>query len=279
MSASEFAFLSLGLVLGGLSGAALVEILRSRPIAQREVRVTVAPDSVARRRAVTLSEDAFSGPPTAVAAGGPADQGEVTAAGARAQADSNDRSPLPPVGAGDPGSSGHGTAGVRQGVVSGAGASQRSQRTAQPAPAGEAATGRVRGQAATRRAAGVVASGPASEQAVAGSAGGEAAGGGVSSGSTAPRRRGGRGAAATAPPTRTRSVDSTGRPVMAVDVPSGMDEMLASLRRASARAGASGEAAESGGRRRSSAAGEPGSASAPRRRVSAGAARAAEGPA
>ena len=55
MTASEFAFLALGLVLGAASGAALVEVLRSRPPARREVRVTVAPNSIPRR-ASTLTD-------------------------------------------------------------------------------------------------------------------------------------------------------------------------------------------------------------------------------
>ncbi|HVL53971.1 MAG TPA: hypothetical protein VM344_06885 [Vitreimonas sp.] len=74
MTASEFAFLSLGLFLGVLGGAALIEIIRSRPPAPREVRLTVTPDIVPRRRSATLAEDAFvlAGPEPAVA--GPADR-------------------------------------------------------------------------------------------------------------------------------------------------------------------------------------------------------------
>ena len=55
MTASEFAFLALGLVLGVAAGAALVEVARSRPSAPREVRVTVAPNSI-RSRASTLAD-------------------------------------------------------------------------------------------------------------------------------------------------------------------------------------------------------------------------------
>ena len=154
MTASEFAFLSLGLVLGLVSGAALVEIFRSRPIAPREVRVTVAPDSVARRRAVTLAEDARPGAVIGVAAGGPADHGEAGPGWPGTLAESNDRSPLPPVGAGDPDSSARAAAPTIRRATLRAGAHPK----------------------------------------------------------------------------------ATGRPVMAVDVPAGMDEMLASLRRASARA-------------------------------------------
>jgi hypothetical protein len=43
VTASEFAFLAIGLVLGVAAGAALVEVARSRPAARPEVRVTVAP--------------------------------------------------------------------------------------------------------------------------------------------------------------------------------------------------------------------------------------------
>ena len=75
MTASEFVFLALGLVLGVAAGAALVEILRARPPAPREVRVTVAPDVVPRRRSATLADDAFAGIQTAEPArGGPADR-------------------------------------------------------------------------------------------------------------------------------------------------------------------------------------------------------------
>jgi len=41
MTASEFTFLALGLVLGVAAGAAVIEVLRARPPATRYVRVTV----------------------------------------------------------------------------------------------------------------------------------------------------------------------------------------------------------------------------------------------
>ena len=74
MTASEFAFLALGLLLGAACGAALVEVLRSRPSSRREIRVTVAPNSIPRR-ATTLAEGetADRGP----ARGGPADRREM----------------------------------------------------------------------------------------------------------------------------------------------------------------------------------------------------------
>lgn len=72
MTASEFAFLALGLVLGVASGSALVMVLGSRPSA-REVRLTVEHDAIPRRGA-TLSADAFNAAHGEVARGGPADR-------------------------------------------------------------------------------------------------------------------------------------------------------------------------------------------------------------
>ncbi len=75
MTASEFAFLAMGLVLGVVAGAALVQVLRSRTSAAREVRVTMAPDAIPRRRPATLSDDAFTPADAAMPArGGPADR-------------------------------------------------------------------------------------------------------------------------------------------------------------------------------------------------------------
>jgi hypothetical protein len=71
MTASEFAFLALGLVLGVASGSALVVVLGSRP-PTREVKVTVGHDAVPRR-AATLSSDAFMAA-AEPARGGPADR-------------------------------------------------------------------------------------------------------------------------------------------------------------------------------------------------------------
>jgi hypothetical protein len=75
VTASEFAFLAMGLILGVAAGAALVEFVRARPPAPREIRVTVSPDAVPRRRASTLANDAFTDSPVVVdpAVGGPAD--------------------------------------------------------------------------------------------------------------------------------------------------------------------------------------------------------------
>ena len=75
MTASEFAFLALGLVLGVASGAALSIVVRARPPAPREIRVTVSTDAVPRRQSATLSGLARPGAPsmTMAARGGPAD--------------------------------------------------------------------------------------------------------------------------------------------------------------------------------------------------------------
>ena len=76
MTGSEFAFLAMGLILGVAAGAAVIVVLRSRPPATREVRITVAPDAVPRRRAATLANDAFTDSPVVIdpARGGPADR-------------------------------------------------------------------------------------------------------------------------------------------------------------------------------------------------------------
>jgi len=73
VTASEFSFLALGLILGVLSGAALVEILRARPPMPREVRLTVAHDAIPRRSS-TLADDGFTAPRPEPARGGPADR-------------------------------------------------------------------------------------------------------------------------------------------------------------------------------------------------------------
>ncbi len=73
MTASEFGFLALGLVLGVVSGAALVELIRARPRVPPEVKVTVSHDAIPRR-ASTLADDAFVGVGPQPARGGPADR-------------------------------------------------------------------------------------------------------------------------------------------------------------------------------------------------------------
>jgi hypothetical protein len=73
VTASEFAFLAIGLVLGVASGAALIEVLRARPPSAREVRVTVAPNAIQGRLSSTLAEP-HGGDPGAPARGGPGDR-------------------------------------------------------------------------------------------------------------------------------------------------------------------------------------------------------------
>jgi hypothetical protein len=73
VTASEFSFLALGLVLGLVSGAAIIEFVRARPPAPREVRLTVAHDAVPRRSS-TLADDAFTVAGPEPARGGPADR-------------------------------------------------------------------------------------------------------------------------------------------------------------------------------------------------------------
>lgn len=96
MTASEFAFLALGLVLGVASGSAIVVVLGSRPPV-REVRLTVGHDAVPRR-AATLSSDAFTAH-NEPARGGPADRRRLDR-----DAPSNDpQPPSPYAGLGLPG--------------------------------------------------------------------------------------------------------------------------------------------------------------------------------
>jgi hypothetical protein len=81
VTASEFAFLAMGLVLGIAAGAALIEVVRARPTAHREVRVTMTADAIPRRRAATLANDAFTEARIASepARGGPADRRDLHA--------------------------------------------------------------------------------------------------------------------------------------------------------------------------------------------------------
>ena len=74
VTASEFTFLALGIGLGVVSGIALAEILRTRPPAQRQVRLTIETDAIPRRRPSTLSDDAFTAAVAEPARGGPADR-------------------------------------------------------------------------------------------------------------------------------------------------------------------------------------------------------------
>jgi hypothetical protein len=99
VTASEFAFLALGLLLGVAAGAAIVEVARARPPARREVRVTVAPNSIPARRASTLAEALSTADSFGPARGGPGDRRWVdrdpSEPGADLPADwSGDRTPV-----------------------------------------------------------------------------------------------------------------------------------------------------------------------------------------
>jgi hypothetical protein len=74
VTASEFALLALGLVLGVSTGAALVEVLRARPPSRPEVRVTVSPNAIPAKRSSTLADPAGSDGSYGPARGGPADR-------------------------------------------------------------------------------------------------------------------------------------------------------------------------------------------------------------
>src|SRR3954453_5034549 len=73
VTASEFSFLALGLVLGLVSGAAIVEFVRARPLSPHEVKLTISHDAIPRR-ASTLADDAFTVAAPEPARGGPADR-------------------------------------------------------------------------------------------------------------------------------------------------------------------------------------------------------------
>jgi hypothetical protein len=72
VTASELAFLALGLLLGAATGAAGIFVFSHRP-PRREIRVTVTRDAVPRR-SETLSQDAFVTSPAEPARGGPGDR-------------------------------------------------------------------------------------------------------------------------------------------------------------------------------------------------------------
>jgi hypothetical protein len=73
VTAGEFAFMATGLLLGVAVGAGLIEVLRSRPPAPRQIRVTIAPDSIPTR-APTLATDPFDAPQPGPAPYGPGDR-------------------------------------------------------------------------------------------------------------------------------------------------------------------------------------------------------------
>ena len=79
VTASELAFLALGLLLGAALGAAAIVTLGSRP-PRREIRVTVTRDALPRR-SETLSQDAFVTSLAEIARGGPGDRRRSDRAG------------------------------------------------------------------------------------------------------------------------------------------------------------------------------------------------------
>ena len=87
MTGSEFAFLAMGLALGVAIGAAIIEVLRVREAGRHDVRVTVTPDAVPRRRSATLADQFVADPlhHTDPARGGPGDR----------TAEEPDRAPAP----------------------------------------------------------------------------------------------------------------------------------------------------------------------------------------
>ncbi len=72
MTGQEVAFLLLGMLVGSGIGATIAIVVRRRTEPKREVRVTVAPNAIPRRRAATLAHDGIADP-SWPARGGPAD--------------------------------------------------------------------------------------------------------------------------------------------------------------------------------------------------------------
>lgn len=72
MTASELAFMALGLLFGAVGGAAIIVFFGTR-LPRREIRVTVTRDALPRR-SETLSQDAFVTSPAEPARGGPGDR-------------------------------------------------------------------------------------------------------------------------------------------------------------------------------------------------------------
>jgi hypothetical protein len=74
VTASEFAFLALGLALGAATGAALIEVFRAKAPGRNQIRVTVAPNSIPARGDANPAESRLSSEPSGPARGGPADR-------------------------------------------------------------------------------------------------------------------------------------------------------------------------------------------------------------
>jgi hypothetical protein len=81
VTASELAFMGLGLLFGAAAGAALLVVLGTRA-PRREIRVTVTRDALPRR-SETLSQDAFMTSSAEPAPGGPADRRRLDRAESR----------------------------------------------------------------------------------------------------------------------------------------------------------------------------------------------------
>lgn len=96
MTASELAFLALGLFLGIAAGAAFLMIVGGRT-GHRDVRVTVTRDAVPSR-SKTLSQDAFLPPTAGPAPGGPGDRRTVDRSGSAAPQTGEPVAPRAPVG-------------------------------------------------------------------------------------------------------------------------------------------------------------------------------------
>ena len=97
MTASELAFLGLGLLLGAATGAAFLVVLGSRR-RRREIRVTVTRDALPRR-SETLSQDAFVTSPRRARARRPGRPALVRPGRRRARRQRAVRPPPPPEGA------------------------------------------------------------------------------------------------------------------------------------------------------------------------------------
>jgi hypothetical protein len=72
LTGQEVGFLLLGMLVGSGIGATIAIVVRRRTEPKREVRVTVSPNAIPRRRAATLSHDGDADP-SRPARGGPAD--------------------------------------------------------------------------------------------------------------------------------------------------------------------------------------------------------------
>ena len=96
VTASELAFLALGLCLGVAVGAAFLMVVGGRT-GRRDVRVTVTRDAVPSR-SKTLSQDAFMPPAAGPAPGGPGDRRTVDRPGSAAPDSGGAPAPREPVG-------------------------------------------------------------------------------------------------------------------------------------------------------------------------------------